>query len=246
MKEPFAWYHNLYYGEKRSLRDFDTKNPKSLDCLLKKLFMKAKRTGKLKMKNSLPAFNAAYYVAVCLANTEGIDEANLDDEIDAAINTIWMEDYVKHQHRASIDRCPYVERMLIKWMIYAILRLQRDHNEEIDEFLETYREKLDSITDDEDLVNSEEWDDYSFLLELPAMIEQWEYRYCTDLRPHAEHPCHYDAAIWDNNVRFYSMDDLECQLTFFRSKEEQIAFLDWAKKESGRPQPYNFGDDFPF
>lgn len=76
MKNPFEWFHNLYYGEKNSLSAFDTKNPTSLDSLLKKIYMIGRKHVNLRMKNSLPAFNAAYYVAVCLANTEGIDESN--------------------------------------------------------------------------------------------------------------------------------------------------------------------------
>ena len=35
MKNPFEWFHSLYYGERLSLQDFDTKNPASLDALLK-------------------------------------------------------------------------------------------------------------------------------------------------------------------------------------------------------------------
>ena len=38
MKNPFEWFHSLYYGEKLSLQDFDTKNPASLDALQMQLF----------------------------------------------------------------------------------------------------------------------------------------------------------------------------------------------------------------
>ena len=68
MKNPFEWFHSLYYGERLSLQDFDTKNPASLDALLKQIFMTGHKAGKYRMKNSLPAFNAAYYVAACLFN----------------------------------------------------------------------------------------------------------------------------------------------------------------------------------
>ena len=246
MKEPFDWYHNLYYGEKRRLSDYDTKNPKSLDYLLKQLFMKAKRTGKLKMINFLPAFNAAYYVAVCLANTKGLDEANLDDEIDSAIRSIWGEDYMRHHQPLSLIGCPYVERMLIQWMVYAILFLQEKHSHEMRIFLKMFKIKLSSFEYDEELINFEEWKKYSFLLDLPSMIEQWEYRYSTDFQPHPKNPSSYKNDIWDNYVRYYGFDDLICQLTFFPTKEEQMAFLNWARIQSSRPQPFMLSDQLPF
>lgn len=246
MKEPFEWYHNLYYGEKWNLSDYDTKNPKSLDYLLKQMFMKAHRLGKLKMKNSLPAFNAAYYVAVCLMNTEGIEESNLDEEIRTSIETICVQDYLRHHPQAVNVRCPYSERLLIQWMVYAILFLQEEHSPEMDEFLQKLREDLVSIEIDEDLMNSEEWDNYKFLEGLADMIEQWAFRYTTDLRPHALNPSCYNAAMWDNHVRDYSLNELKWQLTFFRTKEEQMAFLNWSKEQSCRPQPFIPSDDLPF
>lgn len=246
MTNPFDWYHSLYYGEKWNLSDFDTKKTTSLDALLKQLFMVAHRTGTMKMKNSLPAFNAAYYVAVCIVNTEGIDETNLDDEIDSAIKTIWQEDYNRHRNN-QIIYCPYAELMLIKWMSYAILSLQEKKSEEMIAFLELFRDKLKSIETDDSLINSEEWDALKFLVDLPAMIENWAYRYHTDLRPHALHPQYYTESIWTTSVRHYNMNEWEWQLTFFQTKEEQMAFLDWAKSMSERPQPpIELGNDLPF
>ena len=53
MKNPFEWFHSLYYGERLSLQDFDTKNPASLDALLKQIFMTGhKGTIKKKMLNA--------------------------------------------------------------------------------------------------------------------------------------------------------------------------------------------------
>ena len=98
MKTPFEWFHSLYYGEKISLHDFDTKNPASLDALLKHIFMTGHKAGKYKMKNSLPAFNAAYYVAACLFNSEAVDETNFDDDIDTKIREIWLEDYKRYHY----------------------------------------------------------------------------------------------------------------------------------------------------
>jgi len=247
MINPFEWYHSLYYGERWNLSDFDTKNPTSLDALLKQLFMIAHRTGTLKMKNSLPAFNAAYYIAVCIANTEGIDETNLDDEIDSSINTIWEEDYGRNHKNKKLP-CPFVERMLIKWMAYAVLFLQKKKSDEMNEFLNLFQNKLRSIETDENLQNTEEWDKMSFLLDIPSIIEKWGHKYNTDLRPHALHPQYYTETMWTNHVRHYTLNDIKWQLTFYHTKQEQIAFLNWAKEMSSRPQPVDFNDvdDLPF
>lgn len=246
MKKPFEWYHNLYYGEKKSLSDFDTKNPCSLDCLLKQMFMKAHDEGKLKMKNSLPALNAAYYVAVCLMNTEGIGESielELDDEIDLAIKTIWGESYNRHSSPLSHVICPWGERMLIRWMSFAILFLQEKHSHEMNVFLKMYKVRLSLIEYDDGLIKLDDWGKYRYLFDLPGMIEQWKYRYTTDFRPHPMHPSCYDDDIWDNYVREYNYDELECQLTLFRTKGEQMAFLNWALVQSCRPLRYGFLPD---
>lgn len=245
MKKPFEWYHNLYYGEKRSLSDFDTKNPKSLDCLLMQMFMKAHDEGKLKMKNPLPALNAAYYVAVCLMNTEGIDESDeleLDDDIDEAIRIIWREDYLRHSPPFSHISCPYVERMLIRWMVYAILFLQEKYSHKMDIFLKMFKVRLLSVKYDVELIKPEDWEKYKFLFDLPIIIEQWKYRYTTDFHPHPMNPSGYDDIMWFY-VMDYEYDELECQLTFFRTKKEQMAFLDWARKQSRRAQPLKFPID---
>ena len=163
MKNPFEWFHSLYYGEKISLHDFDTKNPASLDALLKHIFMTGHKAGKYKMKNSLPAFNAAYYVAACLFNSEAVDETNFDDDIDTKIREIWLEDY-KRYHKEENVRCPYRELVLIKWMVNAILTLQESKSNEMILFLDDFRRELIAANEpDEDLLHSEEYERYAFL-----------------------------------------------------------------------------------
>lgn len=196
MKNPFEWFHNLYYGEKNSLSAFDTKNPTSLDALLKKIYMIGRKHVNLRMKNSLPAFNAAYYVAVCLANTEGIDESNFDDEIDHAIRIIWTEDY--NRHHQDYGACfPFAELMLIKWMVYAILSCQESISDEMEFFLQEFRDKLITVVMNEDSFNSGEVNELDFLLEISEVIEDWKYRYHTDLHPHPLDPKYY--SIFSNS-----------------------------------------------
>lgn len=245
MINPFEWHHSLYYGEKRNLKDFDTKNPNSLDALLKQMYMEAHKSGRILMKNSLPAFNAAYYVAVCLSNIEGIDETNLDEDIENAINTIWQEDYNKHH--STLMKCPDYEQCLIEWMVLAILHLQENKSEEMNAFLESYRNNLARQLKTEIPFPEEDIEDWKFLNKMPDMIDSWQHTYNTDLRPHALMK-NVGNNLWYYIVHKYSMDELELQLTFFRTEEEQKAFLNWAKEMSQTSQStsYSDADDLPF
>lgn len=246
MKNPFEWFHNLYYGEKNSLSAFDTKNPTSLDALLKKIYMIGRKHVNLRMKNSLPAFNAAYYVAVCLANTEGIDESNFDDEIDHAIRIIWTEDY--NRHHQDYGACfPFAELMLIKWMVYAILSRQESISDEMEFFLQEFRDKLQADVTDEDLSNSGEGNELAFLLEIAEVIDDWKYRYHTDLHPHPLDPKYYSIFTWVNQVRLYTLEELEAQISFFPTQDEQMVFLCWArdaaKQAPSKESSYATSDD---
>lgn len=236
MKNPFEWFHNLYYGEKNSLSAFDTKNPTSLDSLLKKIYMIGRKRVNLRMKNSLPAFNAAYYVAVCLANTEGIDESNFDDEIDHAIRIIWTEDY--NRHHQDYGACfPFAELMLIKWMVYAILSCQESISDEMEFFLQEFRDKLITVVMNEDSFNSGEVNELDFLLEIAEVIDDWKYRYHTDLHPHPLAPNYYSIFTWVNHVRPYTLEELEAQISFFPTQDEQMAFLCWARNAAKKAPP---------
>ncbi len=254
MTNPFEWYHSLYYGEKWKLNDFDTKNSKSLDALLKQLFKTVLKHRKLKMKNSLPAFNAAYYIAVCVANTEGLDETNLDEDIATAVQTIWEEDYKRNHGADDNPACPFAERMLVKWMAYAILFLQEKKTDEMDEFLGRFRDSLvdemNGVIRESDEMADREGDfrthSYHFLNDLPQMIEAWEYRYRTDLRPRALHPQYFTNNIWFGHVRRYGLNTFKWQLTFYRTQAEQMAFLDWAKKMSDKYKHATSDDELPF
>ena len=78
-------------------------------------------------------------------------------------------------------------------------------------------------------------------------ILDWKYRYRTSLRPHPLHPKFYTSKLWIDIVRHYSLDDLKLQLALFPTIDEQLAFLNWAKEESQKPQPMDYLDDsLPF
>lgn len=248
MMNPFKWYHSLYYGEKWNLSDFDTKNPQSLDYLLKQMYMLGHKNGYLVMKNSLPAFNAAYYVAVALANTEGIDETNMWGEINSSIRTICFEDFLRNHKNASTSNqnyCPLAELMLIKWMVYAILWLQENKTEEMESFLNEFWNDMKGLTPYDDDPNDKFMLKDRFLEKLPMMISAWEYRYNTNLTPHPLHPQYYKDYMWGKHVSEYDMNDMIWQLSFFPTTKEQHAFLDWAKEMSDKYR-YDDNEDLPF
>lgn len=246
MMNPFKWYHSLYYGEKWNLSDFDTKNPQSLDYLLKQMYMLGHTNGYLVMRNSLPAFNAAYYVAVALANIEGIDETNIEEEINSSIRTIWHEDFLRYHkdNSRSDDCCPFAELMLIRWMVYAILWLQESKTEEMESFLDEFGSVQMALTPFDDDPNDKMMDEDCFLEKLPKMVSTWKYRYNTDFMPHPLHPQYYNDYMWGKHVSQYDMSDMAWQLSFFPTTKEQHAFLDWAKEMSDKYR-YDDNEDMP-
>lgn len=246
MLNPFSWNHSLYYGEKMNLSDFDTKNPQSLDYLLKQMYMLGYKNGYLQMKNSLPALNAAYYVAVAIANTEGVDETNLEEEITTSIRTIWNEDFYRHHKgNPSSNQCPFAEMMLIEWMVYAILWLQESKSKEMEMFLELYVSHLMRLMPGNENIAEEINEQEEFLLNLPDMVSKWQYRYQTPLIPHPLHPNYYTDYMWTGTVSKFNINDMLWQLSFFPSPKEQHDFLDWAKKMSDKHKESD-ADDLPF
>mgnify|MGYP007005152033 FL=1 len=224
----FDWHHSLFYGEKLKFSDFETKNPTSLDALLKKIYMLAHERGFMSMKDSLPAFNAAYYVAACLTNTENLHESFSWEKMNSATEKIWWED-AKRRNRGHCGGCSMGQLILVRWMVYAILSRQACISDEVKFFLQVFRKELMEIITDEHFCLSET---SSYFLDIPDMIDRWIYRYHTDLRPHPLHPKHYTSHLWESVVCKYSMDELELQLSFFPTIKEQMAFLNWAKEET--------------
>lgn len=224
----FEWHHSLFYGEKLKFSDFNTKNPTSLDALLKKIYMLAHVRGTMSMGESLPAFNAAYYVAACLTNMENLNESFSWEKMNSAIENIWRDD-ARRRNRGYGDSCTMGELVLVRWMVYAILSRQECISDEMKFFLPDFRKALMEIVTDGNFSFSESG---SFYLDIPDVIDKWRYLYHTDLRPHPLHPKHYPSDLWESVVCEYSMDELELQLSFFPTIKEQMAFLNWAKKES--------------
>lgn len=105
MEKVFEWHHSLYYGERLSLDDFDTKSTKSLDSLLRAICMVEPTSYKteFRMKTLLPSLNAAYYVAACLANAESLDIAELYDEIGLVIRLHWDEYFQENKISLSLQ-----------------------------------------------------------------------------------------------------------------------------------------------
>lgn len=226
----FDWHHSLFYGEKLRFSDFDTKNPTSLDALLKKIYMLAQERGFMPMRDSLPAFNAAYYVAACLTNTENLNESFSWEKMNSATENIWR-DHARRRNRSYGDSCSMGQLILVRWMVYAILSRQECISDEMKSFLQVFRKKLLKIVTADNFCLLES---PSFCLDIPDVIDKWIYRYHTDLRPHPLHPKHYPSDLWESVVCEYSLAELKLQLTFFPTIQEQMAFLKWAKESSDK------------
>lgn len=90
---------------------------------------------------------------------------------------------------------------------------------------------------DEDLFNSGEGNELDFLLEIAEVIDDWKYRYHTDLHPHPLDPKYYSIFTWVNHVRPYTLEELEAQISFFPTQDEQMAFLCWARNAAKKAPP---------
>jgi|GEM_PF-2087723 len=246
MEKVFEWHHSLYYGERLGLDDFDTKSTKSLDSLLRAICMVEPTSYKteFRMKALLPSLNAAYYVAACLANAESLDIAELYDEIGLVIRLHWDEYFQENLKYPYPCRCTFLYLMLIKWMVYGILHSQANKSREMVAFLDGFRRKLIGERRYDGRDGSDVYDYLHLLGIVERTIDEWPYRYHTDLRPNPLHPRHYTLNLWYKSVRNYDMDQIERQLRLFRTKEEQLAFLDWAREASRQPQPVFVDDDF--
>lgn len=225
MENPFGWPRELFYTE-RKRSDFDTKNPQSLDCLLKQMYM-AECQEEHPLIKLETAMDAAYYIAVCLANMDYVDEFDWRAPVHGVIERFWTQSFVFPWGTT----CPYAQKMLLKWMVYAILYLQETQSEEMVFFLDLFRRNLEDEEEHRwrDLQNPED-DRLDFLSTLPTLIEQWPYTYSGNLSPRPTPSQELTKDIWANHFVSCTFPVLEQQLQLYPTVQEQQAFLDWVKQ----------------
>ena len=115
--------------------------------------------------------------------------------------------------------------ILCKWMAYCILHLQENMTEDLNIYLDGFRQSLQETLK---YASGKPKAAMAFAGRFPDMIDTVKERFHTDLYPSAiEVDCLTDA-WWDRIVSNLSDEDFLKMLTFYRTKEEQHAFLDWA------------------
>lgn len=236
MENPFKWPRDLFYAQ-RKRSDFNTKNTMSLDCLLKQMYMTECQQEHPLVKLE-EAMDTAYYIAVCLANTDYVDEFDWSYPVRAQILQTWKQ----HFPFKNTSPCPYAQETLMKWMVYAILYLQETKSEEMNVFLSLFRQSLDKAEECRQMkLQHPEDDELDFLSTFPMLIEKWPFRYGGLLSPRPKHPKNLTKTTWEELGWRFNINMLEQALQLYPTIQEQQAFLDWVMKagtEWGEPAPF--------
>lgn len=233
-KNIFKYPRCFVYASKPSYAEYEHNG---LNSFLEKMYKIAMNADVLEMKDPLKAFNSAYYIAVSLYNTPYLNLCNMDHDINKSIADIFKHkasffDYAKSEDRSFPHSLKYffADELLVRWFVYAILYLQENKTQEMDEFLQMYVRKLNE--------NSKLYVQLfggmmklDFLLKLQGIIENCEERYSTDLYPSTMMDV-IDGGEWDwsDVVHRYDENTVLQFFTHFRTKEEQHRFLDWMKR----------------
>lgn len=234
MKEAFDIPSRLVYPFKQS---YDEYKHEGLNLFLEKMYKVALREGYLEFKDPVQAFNTAYYIASALYATPHLDLRVMTKEVDYALRAHLSIDNstipFPPGFPSSNARLPLTHAMLVRWMVYAILFLQDSKTEAMEEYLEGYRMRLLQLGTEVYEGNEEEID---FVGEFPGMIDSCNERFHTDLYPNIK-VAQLNESDWKNTISKYDEQTIDLLMTFFRTKEEQHAFLDWM---------YDKDDDLPF
>lgn len=234
MKEAFDIPSRLVYPFKQS---YDEYKHEGLNLFLEKMYKVALREGYLEFKDPVLAFNTAYYIASALYATPHLDLRVMTKEVSYALRAHLSIDNstipFPPGFPSSKARLPLTHAMLVRWMVYAILFLQDSMTEAMNEYLEGYRMRLEQLGTEVYEGNEEEID---FVGKFPGMIDSCNERFHTDLYPNIK-VAQLNESDWKNTISKYDEQTIDLLMTFFRTKEEQHAFLDWM---------YKLDDDLPF
>lgn len=234
MKEAFYIPSRLVYPFKQS---YDEYKHEGLNLFLEKMYKVALRESYLEFKDPVLAFNTAYYIASALYATPHLDLRVMTKEVSYALRAHLSIDNSTIPFPPGFPspnaRLPLAHEMLVRWMVYAILFLQDSKTEAMDEYLEGYRMRLQQLRTEVYEGNEEK---IEFVGKFPGMIDSCNERFHTDLYPNIK-VAQLNESDWKNTISKYDVQTIDLLMTFFRTKEEQHAFLDWM---------YKLDDDLPF
>lgn len=225
MKEAFDLPSRFVYPFKQS---YDEYKHEGLNLFLEKMYKLALKEGCLEFKDPLQAFNTAYYIAAALNITPHLDLRVMKEQMDAVIleqlgdSPLPFPPGLKPSH----IRIPLANRMLVRWMVYAILFLQENKTAELDDYLDMYRGRLEKWAEAYFEDNPDSEDIIDFVIKFPNMIASSQERYSTNLYPNLK-VAQLTEGDWKNHISDYDDKTVDLLMTFFRTKEEQHRFLDW-------------------
>lgn len=225
MKNPFDWHHSLLYADK-SREEYTMEKEGTLDHFLYQMYMLAHDYDGLNMSSAVKALNTAYYLAVAIYNTPHAEESNnVDVQTYRRVRLILGEEHP----RGWRDVKP-ADIFLVRWMAWAILKLQSSKPIGLDAFLNKFEEMI-GWNDDRDGDDQEIWTTCSFILKFPKMIETLENSsFESDLKPNAMWAFSLSDNLWKDEISGLKFEEMEQLLRQYRSQLDQLALLDWSQK----------------
>ena len=236
MKNPFDWHHSLLYADK-SREEYTMEKEGTLDHLLYQMYMVAHDYDGLNMSSAVKALNTAYYLAVAIYNTPHAEESN-------NVGTLTyrrVRDILAEEHSDTWGDVTEADIFLVRWMTWAILKLQSSKPAGLDAFLDKFKsliawdENRYSNVDDSygDFFGKEhvksmekQWMKCAFVEELPGMMEEvGDVKFDTDLQPNARIALAISDEVWKNQIRDFEFEELEQLLRHYRTIDEQLMLL---------------------
>ena len=236
MKNPFDWHHSLLYADK-SREEYTMEKEGTLDHLLYQMYMVAHDYDGLNMSSAVKALNTAYYLAVAIYNTPHAEESN-------NVGTLTyrrVRDILAEEHSDTWGDVTEADIFLVRWMAWAILRLQSSKPAGLDSFLDKFKsliawdeDRYGYVRDDygdffeQEHIKSvrKQWLKCAFVEELPGMMEEvGDVKFDTDLQPNARIALAISDEVWKNQIRDLEFEELEQLLRHYRTIDEQLMLL---------------------
>lgn len=236
MKNPFDWHHSLLYADK-SREEYTMEKEGTLDHLLYQMYMVAHDSDGLNMSSAVKALNTAYYLAVAIYNTPHVEEKNNVGNLTYRR----VRDILAEEHSEKWNDVTEADIFLVRWMAWAILRLQSSKPAGLDSFLDKFKsliawdeDRYGYVRDDygdffeQEHIKSvrKQWLKCAFVEELPGMMEEvGDVKFDTDLQPNARIALAISDEVWKNQIRDLEFEELEQLLRHYRTIDEQLMLL---------------------
>ncbi len=241
MKNPFDWHHSLLYADK-SREEYTMEKEGTLDHLLYQMYMVAHDSDGLNMSSAIKALNTAYYLAVAIYNTPHVEEKNNVGKLTYGR----VRDILAEEHPKGCVDVSEADIFLVRWMAWAILKLQSAKPTGLDAFLDKFKsliawdeDRYSYVRDDygdffeQEHIKSvrEQWLECAFVRNFPKMVEEvGDVKFYTDLQPNAQLPDLIPEKIFEEQIKGLSYEEIEQLLTHYRSKKYQLVLLEFAKQ----------------